>query len=490
MKPIRSYVALLWMGFLFPSMLLSQSFPGLTFGGGENDAAFSFCVMQDGGYVMAGLTRSKGEGSNDFYVLKIDQFGFVEWARTFGIITQEQAFWVEATADNGVFVTGYALGYPGGSGRQDFLMLKLDANGSLEWQTLVGANLLDVGLCGKPLAGGGYAAFGISRLGDTRGNFALTRLDSEGRRVWFNVYAGNSTNYGHDFQQLPNGDFLLFGTEGGFLFPTELDYSRPNAGMLLIRTDSVGNEIWRRSIDGRKHDFGNAIHLSLDGGAYLFGSTQHAGQGSFDMYLLKIDLQGNVLMETTFGGPNWDYGTSMDIGSDGNLFLAGTTSTLGGTNTPDILVIKADADGNEIWRKTLGADSSDYGTCVRALPNGGCAVTGYSKSMGQGQKDMYFSILSADGEVVEFWENSQASPFTLVFPNPVIGSSHARVPFEYRSKAVEWRVYDLNGRLLAMRVVEQGTLPEISRQDFPAGTYLYQMVQQGKMVLQGKFVVQ
>jgi hypothetical protein len=467
--------------------LPGQSTSGLTYGGFTNDQGVSICTMADGGYAVVGRTRSFGKGSTDVYVLRLDAHGRTLWSQTFGIELQEHGFWVEPTADQGLLVTGYSYLFLGGGGRQDVFVILLDSNGELVWRKAYGGGLLDVGLCGKPIPGG-YGILGISRDGDTYGNFIFMKLGPDGTRLWQQLYDYPFVDYGHEFQRMDNGDYLLFGSESGFLFPSELDHNKPHADMMLLRVDSLGNEIWRKLYGGKRHEMGKAIRPAPGGGWYLFGSTQSEGAGSFDMYLVKVNDDGDQLWSRTYGGSNWDYGTSMDVDADGNLYLLGTTTTLGGTDSPDAYLLKTDPSGEPIWSLSIGGDSSDYGQCVRAHPQGGCVITGDTRSIGHGGQDLLLAMVSADGVPVPLLGAEREDFSGIVYPNPVTVTSTLTSVDGEALVGGELRIYDLSGRLLQTKVLTSGESPTIEREGLTGGTYLYEWVRPSKMRLKGKFV--
>jgi len=479
---------LLVFGIVESGQLHGQFLEGKSIGGGENESLTALCVDGKGGFAVAGLTRSEGAGSNDLYVVKLDANGCRMWSKTFGIDVQEQAFWIESTEDGGFFVTGYCYVHPQGRGRQDFFMLKLNSEGDLEWQRIQGSNLLDVGLCGKPLVDGGYAALGISREGDTRGNFYFTKIDAAGQPLWYRIYDSPWVDYGHEFLKLPDGGFLLFGTESGFLFPSELDHGKPHADLMLIRVDALGNELWRKVFGGKRHDFGRSIAQASDGGFYLFGSTQNHGQGSFDMFLLKVNENGDTLWTKTFGSLGWDYGTSMDVAADGSLYLLGTKGVAGPFKKPDLLLVKADAEGNAIWSLELGGDSADYGGMVRALPGGGCALVGTVRSMGNGGNDGYFLMLTADG-LPQTVASVEDSDFQVVVPNPVMETSEIRLPAYMGCGSATWEAFDVAGRKILSKQFREGESALIERSGLSPGVYFYRLSDLGKPSLSGKFIV-
>lgn len=488
-RPLKTFRFLLFLlGCVgWGGLLPAQSLEGRTYGGGSNDEGVSICVMPDGGYAVVGRTRSYGKGSTDVYVLRLDMHGRQLWSRTFGIDVQEHGFWVEPTADKGLLVTGYSNVFPGGRGRQDVFVHLLDQYGNVVWEKAYGGGLLDVGLCGKPIPGG-YGILGISRDGDTYGNFIFMKLAPDGSEVWRQLYNYPYVDYGHEFQRMDNGDYLLFGSESGFLFPSELDHNKPHADMMLLRVDSLGNTRWRKLYGGKRHELGKAIRPAPGGGWYLFGSTQSEGAGSFDMYLLKIDDEGEVLWSKTYGGPDWDYGTSMDIDAEGNLYLLGTTTTLGGTDSPDAYLLKVQPDGAPIWSLSIGGDSSDYGNGVRAHPQGGCVFTGHTRSRGQGGQDVLMVMVSNDGVPVPLLGDGTSELAGVVYPNPVTGTSTLITRNGEELVAGELRIYDLAGRLIQQTALQAGESPKIERSSLVGGTYLYEWIRPGKMRLTGKFV--
>ena len=94
--------------------------------------------------------------------------------------------------------------------------------------------------------------------------------------------------------------------------------------MILIRTNPDGNEIFRNYLGGTLHDWGKDMIQTDDGSLFVIGSTQSIGSGSFDMYLLKLDRNGNMLWEKTYGESDFEYGNAISSNPAGNLSFLGT----------------------------------------------------------------------------------------------------------------------------------------------------------------------
>jgi hypothetical protein len=479
--------------FLLLFVALSFSFGqegGKTFGGSQNEQGYAFTILSDGNYAVVGRTRSEGAGANDLWVLKIDAHaGTLIWSRTFGSETLEQGHWVEATPDGGMVVLGFSNGLPDGGGRFDYLLLKLDANGNEEWSKLYGGKNREIGFCVHEAYGAGYVLVGYSKTGNIRGDIRVYRVDGGGELVWDSLYQSPYVDYGHQISKTSDGGYMIIGSESGFYYPSSLDHAKDNADLFLIKIDSSGAEMWRKVYGGRRHDLGRAFHQAPGGGWYLFGSTQSEGAGSFDQFLIRINEDGDSLWSRTYGGAEWDYGTSIDVDPDGDLYLLGTTNSLGNTGSPDILLQKTDPQGGLIWALTLGGTESDYGYQVRVLPEGGCMLVGATRSFGNGEQDVYIVKVSTNGRV-EFFIDEPIVRDAVVYPNPVSNGSIVDPGSILGLTSFEWRVYDAAGRLIIREDVGGGQTTSVSNDKLPSGIYLYEIRVGDTKRLGGKLLVE
>ncbi len=124
---------------------------------------------------------------------------------------------------------------------------------------------------------------------------------------------------------------------------------------------------------------GNSILEMPDGGFIIAGSATSWGDGSYDIFLEKIDSAGNPVWAQSMGGVGFDVGNSIDITTDGGFVITGQTDSVGAGDY-DIIIARYDAAGTFQWARTAGGTGSDQGTKIRGTPDGGCIVLGISES--------------------------------------------------------------------------------------------------------------
>ena len=150
-----------------------------TFGGGDDDWANSVIQTSDGGYALAGITRSYGAGGSDFWLVKTDSAGNEEWSKTFGGENSDWARSVIQTSDGGYALAGYTGSY--GAGGEDFWLVKTDSSGNEEWNKTFGGENPDWALSVIQTSDGDYALAGVTESYSAGGfDFWLVKTEGEG----------------------------------------------------------------------------------------------------------------------------------------------------------------------------------------------------------------------------------------------------------------------------------------------------------------------
>jgi hypothetical protein len=160
---------------------------------------------------------------------------------------------------------------------------------------------------------------------------------------------------------------------------------------------------WVKTFGGSDWDSGSSVQQTSDGGFILVGTTTSFGAGGFDVWLIKTDADGNKLWEKTFGGIRDDRGHSVQQTSDGGFILLGWTESFDAREA-DVWLIKTDASGNIEWDRTFGGSDRDKGSSVQQTSDGGFILVGYTESFGAGWADVWLIKTDADGN--KLWEKT------------------------------------------------------------------------------------
>ncbi len=352
----------------------------IAIGGPDDDHAMSMIQTGDEGYVLAGYTRSYGQGSYDLYVLKLDKNGHLQWTRTIGGPNLDYGYSLIQTIDRGVAIAGYTNSY--GQGGYDAYVVKLDSIGNLLWTRTIGDTNWNVAYSLVQTSDAGFAIAGYTWQGVY--DVFVAKLDSAGHIQWTRSIGGSQHDRGHAIIQTSDGGYAIVGVT--------MSFGAGDEDVYVFKLDSSGNLQWARSIGGPNQDIGRAIIQTFDRGYAIVGYTTSYGQGNWDVYVVKLDSSGNLQWTRTVGGPSWDYGYAIVQTSDGGLLIAGETSSYG-AGSFDIYVIKLDSTGHLLWTKTIGGPGADRGYAILQSRQGSYAIAGYTTSYGQGNNDIYVVLL-------------------------------------------------------------------------------------------------
>jgi arginine repressor len=317
----------------------------------------------------------------------------------------------------------------------------------------------------------------------------IVKANSEGEMEWQNFFGPSYVDYGFGLVENNLGELILAGTQNGFYNPTQVDFLTHDADILLVKTDSSGNQIWYKTFGGNAHDWAKDIIAAPDGGYLVCGSTQSYGQGSFDVFLMKIDEDGEQIWLKTFGGTEFEYGEKLVSGADGNIYISATSASFSEDGKPDHFILKTDADGELIWSKTFGSDGSDYSTGLVATPDSGVVFTGWTNAGELGKTDIVFYKLSKDGDTQVISSILPADSVTtlVVYPNPS-AQQFTIEPITADTTELSFLLFDLGGKQIFQKTIQPNTKNAIQL-NVESGTYIYRVERDGKLIQSGKQVI-
>jgi hypothetical protein len=255
-----------------------------TYGGPGDDEAYSLIQTGDGGYALAGYTDSFGGGGYLFYFVKTDSSGTMLWNKTYGGPGESEAYSVIQTSDGGYALAGYTDS--SGTGGFDFYLVKTDSVGNMQWNKTYGGVGDDEAYSLIQTSDDGYALAGYTGSTSVGVNsFWLVKTNSIGDLQWSQTYGSTGDSEAYSLVQTSDGGYAL----GGFT-------DAVGAGgydVWLVKTDSAGGVQWSQTYGGPSDDFAYSLIKTSDGGYALVGYTDSSGTGGFDFYLVKTSSSGS-----------------------------------------------------------------------------------------------------------------------------------------------------------------------------------------------------
>lgn len=388
-----------------------------TFGGSDYDNARSFAPTSDGGFVVAGSTRSadgdvtNNHGGDDCWVVKLDPGGDPQWQRTLGGSSSEYASSIVPTSDGGYVLAAYTPSTDGdvtnSHGGGEYWVVKLDPGGSLQWQRTLGGSSSEYPSALAPTSDGGYvvAGYTYSTDGDVTNNhgnsdYWVVKLDTSGNLQWQRTLGGSDYDQAYSIVPASDGGYVV----AGYTFSTDGDVTNYHGtgDVWVVKLDPGGNLQWQKTLGGSDTDYNSAIAPTTDGGYVVSGYTRSTdgdvtnSHGNSDAWVVKLDPIGNLQWQRTLGGSGFESASSIAPTSDGGYAVAGYTTSTDGDVTnnrgnEDYWVVKLDPSGNLQWQRTLGGSADDMARSIVTTSNGGYVVSG--------------SVLSRNGDVTNHHGN-------------------------------------------------------------------------------------
>ncbi len=350
----------------------------LAYGGIDNEFANSIDQTSDGDFIIAGKTESYGSGSGDFLLLRVDTIGSFEMGKAYGTASSEECYSVVATTDNGFILTGES-----GS---DVYNIKLNSQGAVDWDEVTGyggnetnRDVIQDSDGGFVFVGytDGFGAGGIDNL--------VTKRDISGNNVWGWAIGDTGNEYGYGIIKDTDGGYAICGASnsnsaGGYDFR-----------FTKLNTDGTSQYGW--NMGGTENEYARALTLTHDLGYVMVGYTYSFGASDADFYIRKVNANGTTGWGSVLGGTEEDIAFSVVLTEDGGFAIAGQTKSFG-AGLSDMWLVKLDSDGNFVWSWVFGGSDHDYGRSIIVGEDGCYYVVGSTKSYGVGSStDKYDALL-------------------------------------------------------------------------------------------------
>lgn len=393
---------------------------------------FSFTADFDPGPNTATLTSA---GGFDVFVQKLNAAGGLVWARAIGGTGIDVGIAVAVDGAGNVYTTGCFTGTAdfdpgpgvanltsaGGTFDADVFVSKLDFNGNFVWAKGLGgadsdwAEGIAVDAAGNVYTTGSFfdaadfdpGAATVTLNSGGGDDIYVSKLDSDGNFLWAVAMGGTGTDVGTDIAVDAAGGIY---TTGSFQGTADFDpgggvANRSSAGsddIFVVKLTTDGNFIWASTMGGTNADVGLGIAVDGSGNAHTTGFFQSpadfdpgagtrnlAGAGGNDIFVSKLDFNGNYLWAKGLGGPSTDVGEGIAVDAGGSVYTTGffrgkADFNPGAGSTPltsagdsDIFVSQLDSEGNLVHAKAMGGLSTDVGESIAVDAFGSVYTTGF-----------------------------------------------------------------------------------------------------------------
>jgi type IX secretion system substrate protein len=396
-----------------------------TIGGLSGDILQSISQTTDEGYILGGWSGSdisgdkteNSQGSWDYWVLKLDASGIIQWQNTIGGNDFDHLYSISQTPDGGYILGGNSKSDISGDktensqGDWDYWILKLDASGIIQWQNTIGGSDRDQLRSISQTTDGGYILGGFSEsdsAGDKTENsqggidYWVVKLNSVGSIQWQNTIGGSGVDQLNSISQTNDGGYILGGYSDSDISGDKTENSLGSDDCWVVKLDTAGVIQWQNTIGGSSWDQLKSISQTNDDGYILggwsgsdiSGDKTENSLGSNDCWVVKLNASGIIQWQNTIGGNSNDQIYSISQTNDEGYILGGfSASNISGDKTEnsvsgsfDYWAVKLDSTGVIQWQNTIGGSDTDALNSISQTIDGGYIIGGYSASSISGDK--------------------------------------------------------------------------------------------------------
>ena len=440
------------------------------------------------------------------------------WTKVFGTDTSED--WGKSfieSDDSGYVIVGNIQD----ESALPLWIFKTDKNGGLIWSKTYGDNAQAQAWSIKKTLDGCYIVCGVIIVPPLNGNIWLLKFNTNGDTLWTKSYSGTGNVYGRSVIQTEDGGFILLGETVTFLM---------DIGLIMIKTDSLGEMLWTKYFDHCSSFYGNdLVEETIDKNYILLSMVESTNLT--DILFMKTNSIGDTIWTKTYGGIGWEGGNCVLENSDGGYIITGFANPPISEYGYDLWVFKTDSIGEVLWSKTFGTDTTqESGSWIIETSNREFILVGnrqvkygaspdiwilkinslgdtlWTKTIGGTYSELAFSLLETNsneylvlGWTDSFWLSNvwlikltgepnnvetdkeilpDACKLSQNYPNPFNPSTSMQYTINSR-QFVTLKVYDVLGKEIATLVNEEKPAGEykveFNAATLPSGIYFYQL---------------
>jgi len=298
---------------------------------------------------------------------------------------------IQQTTDGGYIVAGTIQYFSTDS--DDMWILKLNPDGTITWQKAYGSVYHDEVSSIQQTADGGYVVLGDAVFFGSY-DFWVLKLNSDGATAWQKTYGSSKTEYASSIQQTSDGGYIVAGNT------TSFGTGSPEVNdVWILKLDTNGNIQWQKTYGGSGYDsvVGDSIQQTTDGGYIVAGQTDSFSAGDDDVWIMKLNASGTVQWQKTYDSNSGVGARAIRQTSDGGYIVAGLANS---SSYEDILLLKLTTDGNVSWQKTYDNGGRNYVSFIQETSDNGYVLVGWNECPEYSDSaDLLIMKLDANGEI-------------------------------------------------------------------------------------------
>lgn len=450
----------------------------------EASAGYSVINTSDGNFLVVGRAGNYSEGVGRILLSKIDLSGDILWTKLIGDSLDTESIGRSVLEiENEEYILCGTSDYQAITNKgKTGFLISVDKNGDVIWETSSEIHGYSV----IKSSDGNYVVAGYDfTSSENSEDYLISKFTSIGSSSWTTVLGSTEEDRAISVVEMEENIYLTVGY---------ISESEENRDIFLCKLNSNGDTLLTQRIGGLLDDSGSDLIKTTDGNYIISGFTSSFGNGGYDVYLIKLNSNLDISWTKTYGGLDDDFGSSIDQTIDGGYILTGVTKSYGSGNR-NVYLIRTDSNGDTLWTRTFGGINDDIGRSVIQVPDGGFLITGYSTSNGNENGDLYLIKTDENGITLLHNNTSHLNVNNFIlnqnYPNPFNPSTKISFYLK-RSGFVSLDIYNLAGKKVT--TIFQGKLNtgnheyRFNGKKLASGIYFYNLKTQGsnetrKMVL-------
>jgi hypothetical protein len=404
------------------------------FGTALPDAGRSLVQLPSGSLYIVGNSASGNLGDTDISLQKLDKYGNLLWTEYYGDANLNYGYSINKCLDGNLIIVGDALVT---SNDTDVLIYKIDTIGNIIWQYIYSTPLNESVKYIEQTTDGGFIAAGFQTDIFGFNNSLVLKIDAAGNYVWHKSIGGADNDYASMIKQMPGGNLIL-----------TADTRSAGAGAYdveLTKMDANGNIIWQYTYGDSLNNGCQGIYYSPAGFFMSYGETEIFPSSPFDMFIEKIDTNGVSIWKKYFGNyTNTDACFSLCETTELGFVLTGYSNSYNSGAPIDLAVIKTDSAGNQLWARGYGGGGVDIGYQIIPSLDSGYYITGKYFDVEFSDEQYYLLHIEKNYGGLSFLNENVLDNDFLIYPNPNNGNYYIQFPVETREKTL--RIYTVEGK--------------------------------------------